>query len=138
MSNFQPAHLTRIIEETGEIPAVNQIELHPHLQQLGLRRAHAEHGIVTAAWSPLAQGEVLDDPTITALAEAHGRTPAQVVLRWHLQIGNVVFPKSVTPERIAENLDVFDFHLAERGLAQIAELDQGRRTGPDPDTFVRP
>jgi 2,5-diketo-D-gluconate reductase A len=138
VSNFQPAHLTRIIEETGEIPAVNQIELHPHLQQPGLRRAHEEHGIVTEAWSPLAQGEVLDDPVIAALAEAHGKTPAQVVLRWHLQIGNVVFPKSVTPERIAENLDVFDFHLAERELAQIAELDQGRRIGPDPDTFVRP
>jgi 2,5-diketo-D-gluconate reductase A len=138
VSNFQPAHLARIIEETGETPAVNQIELHPHLQQVGLRREHADRGIVTEAWSPLAQGEVLAEPVITALAEQHGRTPAQVVLRWHLQLGNVVFPKSVTPARIEENLDIFGFHLSEAEMDQIAELDQGRRIGPDPDTFVRP
>lgn len=138
VSNFQPAHLRRIIQQTGETPAVNQVELHPHFQQTGLRREHADLGIVTQACSPLAQGNVLEDPVIAALAEDHGKTPAQIVIRWHLQLGNVIFPKSVTPERIAENLDVFDFHLAERELALIAELDRGQRIGPDPDTFVRP
>jgi diketogulonate reductase-like aldo/keto reductase len=135
VSNFQPPHLARIIEETGEPPAVNQIELHPYLQQPGLRREHADRGIVTEAWSPLAQGEVLGDPVIAGIAEEHGRSPAQVVIRWHLQLGNVVFPKSATPERIEENVEVFDFHLSERELAAIADLDAGRRTGPDPDVF---
>ena len=97
VSNFQPAHLERIVEATGVTPAVNQVELHPHLQQPGLRREHADRGIVTEAWSPLAQGQVLDDPAITEIAERHGKTPGQVVIRWHLQIGNVVIPKSVTP-----------------------------------------
>ncbi len=138
VSNFQPAHLERIIEETGVTPAVNQIELHPRLQQHGLRREHADHGIVTEAWSPLAQGRVLDDPTIVEIAEAHDRTPAQVVIRWHLQLGNVVIPKSVTPQRIEENFAVFDFHLTETEMAAIEQLDAGERTGPDPDTFVRP
>jgi 2,5-diketo-D-gluconate reductase A len=138
VSNFQPAHLARIIDETGETPAVNQIELHPHFQQVGLRREHADRGIVTEAWSPLGQGSVLDDALITALADQHGRTPAQIVLRWHLQLGNVVFPKSTTPARIEENLDVFGFRLSENEMQQIAELDEGRRIGPDPDTFVRP
>ncbi|MEA2495426.1 MAG: 2,5-diketo-D-gluconate reductase, partial [Thermoleophilaceae bacterium] len=138
VSNFQPAHLARIIEETGETPAVNQVELHPYFQQVGLRREHADRGIVTEAWSPLAQGAVLDDPVITGLAGQHGKTPAQVVLRWHLQLGNVVFPKSVTPERIAENLDVFDFHLSAREMEEIEALDRGERIGPDPDVFVRP
>ena len=138
VSNFEPAHLQRIIAETGEVPAVNQVELHPYFQQVGLRREHDEHGIVTEAWSPLGRGTVLDDPAITALAERHGRTPAQVVIRWHLQVGNVVIPKSVTPARIEENADVFDFHLAEADLATIAELDRGGRIGPDPNTFVRP
>jgi 2,5-diketo-D-gluconate reductase A len=138
VSNFQPAHLARIIDETGVTPAVNQIELHPRLQQHGLRREHADRGIVTEAWSPLAQGLVLDDPTIVEIAEAHDRTPAQVVIRWHLQLGNVVIPKSVTPERIEENLSVFDFHLTEDEMAAIEQLDVGERTGPDPDTFVRP
>jgi 2,5-diketo-D-gluconate reductase A len=135
VSNFQPAHLARIIDETGVAPAVNQIELHPRLQQPGLRREHADRGIVTEAWSPLAQGQVLDDPVITGIAEAHERTPAQVVLRWHLQLGNVVIPKSVTPERIEENLAVFDFHLSEPEMAAIQALDVGERTGPDLDTF---
>jgi 2,5-diketo-D-gluconate reductase A len=135
VSNFQPAHLARIIDETGVTPAVNQIELHPRLQQPGLRREHADRGIVTEAWSPLAQGQVLDDPVITGIAEAHERTPAQVVLRWHLQLGNVVIPKSVTPERIEENLAVFDFHLSEPEMEAIQALDVGERTGPDPDTF---
>jgi 2,5-diketo-D-gluconate reductase A len=135
VSNFQPAHLARIIDETGVTPAVNQIELHPRLQQPGLRREHADRGIVTEAWSPLAKGQVLDDPVITGIAEAHERTPAQVVLRWHLQLGNVVIPKSVTPERIEENLAVFDFHLSEPEMEAIQALDVGERTGPDPDTF---
>jgi diketogulonate reductase-like aldo/keto reductase len=138
VSNFQPAHLERIIHETGVTPTVNQVELHPSFQQTGLRREHAELGIVTEAWSPLAQGEALADPAIKRIAESHGKTPAQVVLRWHLQIGNVVIPKSVTPARIIENFDVFDFSLSVAELAEIEALDVGDRTGPDPDTFVRP
>jgi 2,5-diketo-D-gluconate reductase A len=135
VSNFQPEHLRRIVEATGVTPAVNQIELHPYLQQPGLRREHADRGIVTEAWSPIAQGKVLEDPAITAIAEAHDRTPAQVVLRWHIQVGNVVFPKSVSPERLRENIDIFDFELGDAEMARIAELDRGERIGPDPDTF---
>ena len=138
VSNFQPAHLERIIAATGEIPAINQVELHPYLQQRGLRHEHEQLGIVTEAWSPLAQGLVLEDPAIVQAAEAHGRTPGQVVIRWHLQLGNVVIPKSVTPERIQQNIDVFDFQLSDAQMEAIEELDAGRRTGPDPDTFVRP
>jgi 2,5-diketo-D-gluconate reductase A len=138
VSNFQPAHLRRIIDETGVTPAINQVELHPRLQQPGLRREHAELGIVTEAWSPLAQGALLDDPVIRGLAEAHGRTPAQVVLRWHLQLGNVVIPKSVTPGRIEENFDLFGFELDAADMEAVAALDRGERIGPDPDTFVRP
>jgi diketogulonate reductase-like aldo/keto reductase len=138
VSNFQPAHLERVIAETGVTPAVNQVELHPRFQQAGLRREHADLGIVTEAWSPLAQGRVLDDPTITAIADEHDKTPGQVVLRWHLQLGNVVFPKSVTPERIEENFDVFDFHLTAAEMTSIEALDAGERIGPDPETFVRP
>jgi 2,5-diketo-D-gluconate reductase A len=135
VSNFQPAHLQRIIAETGVTPAVNQVELHPYLQQPGLRREHADLGIVTEAWSPLAQGAVLDDPAITAIAAAHDKTPGQVVLRWHIQLGNVVFPKSVTPERIRQNIDIFDFELSADEMAAIEALDRGERTGPDPDEF---
>jgi len=138
VSNFQPAHLERLIEETGVTPAVNQVELHPRFQQAGLRREHAQLGIVTEAWSPLAQGAVLDDPVVTGIAEEHGKTPGQVVLRWHIQLGNVVIPKSVTPERIEQNLDVFDFDLSDEEMAAIEALDAGGRIGPDPDTFVRP
>jgi len=138
VSNFQPAHLERVIRETGVTPAVNQIELHPLFQQTGLRREHEELGIVTEAWSPLAQGEVLDDPAITQIAEAHSKSAGQVVLRWHLQLGNVVIPKSVTPERIEQNFDVFDFTLSEDEMSAIEELDAGHRIGPDPDTFARP
>jgi 2,5-diketo-D-gluconate reductase A len=138
VSNFQPDHLERIIRETGVTPAINQVELHPRFQQTGLRHEHAELGIVTEAWSPLAQGQVLEDPTLTGIAEAHQKTPGQVVIRWHLQLGNVVIPKSVTPERIVENFDVFDFALTESEMTSIDELDAGERTGPDPDTFVRP
>jgi 2,5-diketo-D-gluconate reductase A len=135
VSNFQPDHLRAIIEETGVVPAVNQIELHPRLQQRELRRLHAEHGIVTEAWSPLARARVLGDPVITRLADKHGKTPAQVVLRWHLQLGNVVIPKSVTPQRIRANLDLFDFELDEDEMRSLEGLDAGERTGPDPDRF---
>jgi 2,5-diketo-D-gluconate reductase A len=138
VSNFQPAHLERIVAETGVVPALNQVELHPYFQQAGLRHEHDELEIVTEAWSPLGQGLELEDPTIVAIAEAHGKTPAQAIIRWHLQLGNVVIPKSVTPARIEENFDVFDFELSPEQLEAIRELDAGRRIGPDPDTFVRP
>ncbi|HEX4364679.1 MAG TPA: aldo/keto reductase [Solirubrobacteraceae bacterium] len=138
VSNFQPAHLERIIRETGVTPAVNQVELHPSFQQAGLRREHDELGIVTEAWSPLGRGRVLDDPEIVRIAEGHGKTAGQIVIRWHLQLGNVVFPKSVTPERIEENFGVFDFHLTPAEMDAIGALDAGQRIGPDPDTFVRP
>jgi diketogulonate reductase-like aldo/keto reductase len=138
VSNFQPAHLHRLIEETGVTPAVNQVELHPLFQQVGLRREHDDLGIVTESWSPLAQGEVLGDPALTEIAENKGKTPGQVVIRWHLQHGLVVIPKSVTPERIEQNIDVFDFHLSDEEMAAIDALDSGERIGPDPDTFVRP
>ncbi len=138
VSNFQRTHLERLIEETGVTPSVNQVELHPRLQQAGLRRTHADLGVITEAWSPLAQGEALDDPTITDIADAHDRTPGQVVVRWHIQLGNVVIPKSVTPERIEENFQVFDFDLSGDEMKAIEQLDQGERIGPDPDTFVSP
>jgi 2,5-diketo-D-gluconate reductase A len=137
VSNFQPAHLDRLAAETGTVPAVNQVELHPHLAQTALREYHAAHGIVTEAWSPLARGgDVLTDATVGRIAAAHGRTPAQVVLRWHLQLGNVVIPKSVTPSRIAENIAVFDFRLSDDEVAAISALDAGTRIGPDPDLFA--
>ncbi|MFH8755699.1 aldo/keto reductase [Streptomyces atroolivaceus] len=135
VSNFQPAHLRRLREESSLVPAVNQIELHPGLQQSELRAVHAESGIATEAWSPLAQGALLDDEVIVSLAGRHGKTPAQVVLRWHLQLGNVVIPKSVTPARIRQNIDVFDFELSDTDMDAIAGLDRGMRTGPDPDTL---
>jgi 2,5-diketo-D-gluconate reductase A len=138
VSNFQPAHLERLIAETGVTPAINQVELHPHFQQAGLRHEHEQLGIITEAWSPLGQGQALEDPVIVQIAEAHSKTPAQTVIRWHLQLGNVVIPKSVTPARIAENFDVFDFQLADAEMEAIKALDEGRRIGPDPDTFVRP
>jgi 2,5-diketo-D-gluconate reductase A len=138
VSNFQSSHLERIIEATGVIPAINQVELHPHFQQIGLRREHEEHRILTEAWSPLGQGLELDDQVIVQIAETHAKTPAQTIIRWHLQIGNVVIPKSVTPERIAENFNVFDFQLSAGELEAIGERDAGRRIGPDPDTFIRP
>jgi 2,5-diketo-D-gluconate reductase A len=138
VSNFQPAHLDRLVAETAVTPSINQVELHPWLQQADLRRKHEELGIVTEAWSPLARGHSLDHPLLGAIGRRHGRSPAQVVLRWHLQIGNVVIPKSVTPERIRENIDVFGFELDPDELAAIGDLDRGERIGPDPDTFVRP
>ncbi|MFC9757271.1 aldo/keto reductase [Streptomyces sp. NPDC056921] len=133
VSNFQPAHLQRLLDNSELVPAVNQIELHPGLQQSELRAFHARHGIATEAWSPLAQGAVLKDEAITTTAARHGKSPAQVVLRWHLQLGNVVIPKSVTPARIRENLDVFDFTLTDDEMATIATLDRDLRTGPHPD-----
>jgi 2,5-diketo-D-gluconate reductase A len=138
VSNFRIEDLERLETETDIRPTVNQIELHPRFQQVELREWHAEHGIATEAWSPLAQGELLDDQTLGEIAERHGKTPAQAVLRWHLQIGNVVIPKSVTPERIRENLEVFDFELSDEELATIAGLGAGGRIGPDPARFVSP
>ncbi|MFH9419691.1 aldo/keto reductase [Streptomyces sp. NPDC017529] len=136
VSNFQPAHLERLLGETSVVPAVDQIELHPQLQQSEARAFHARHNIATEAWSPLGQGkDLLKDATITGLAGKYERTPAQIVLRWHLQLGNVVIPKSVTPSRIKENIDVFGFELDDADMAAIAALDSGTRLGPDPDAF---
>jgi 2,5-diketo-D-gluconate reductase A len=135
VSNFLPEHIERIVDATGVTPALNQIELHPHLQQVELRKFDSGHGILTEAWSPLGQGDALEDETIVQIAEALDRTPAQVVLRWHIQLGNVVIPKSVTPERIEENFRVFDFELSDEQLHAIGELDSGHRTGPDPASF---
>ncbi|MFJ8923592.1 Aldo/keto reductase [Streptomyces sp. LamerLS-316] len=133
VSNFLPEHLERLLGETSVVPAVNQIELHPQLQQAEARAFHAEHGIVTEAWSPLGSGKgLLEVPTVLAVARKHGRSPAQVVLRWHLQTGHVVIPKSVTPSRIAENIDVFGFELDADDLAAFAALDEGKRIGSDP------
>ncbi|MFI5715440.1 aldo/keto reductase [Nocardia sp. NPDC051750] len=136
VSNFRIADLNRVIAETGETPSVNQIELHPLLGQRELREYHAEHAIATEAWSPLGQGALLGDPVITRIAGEVDRSPAQVVIRWHLQLGNVVIPKSVTPERIAQNFDVFGFELADEQMRAISALDSGTRTGADPDTFA--
>jgi 2,5-diketo-D-gluconate reductase A len=138
VSNFRIADLERLQQEAETMPTVNQIELHPLLQQAELRAWHAEHGIATEAWSPLAQGEVLEDETLMTVAAHHQKSVAQVILRWHLQLGNVVIPKSVTPERIRANLDLFDFELSEDDLAAIARLEAGHRTGPDPETFSAP
>jgi 2,5-diketo-D-gluconate reductase A len=135
VSNFLPQHLERIIDATGVVPALNQIELHPRLQQAELRQVHERHGILTEAWSPLGQGAVLDDPVIKEIASEHERTVAQVVLRWHIQLGNVVIPKSVTPERIEENFRIFDFELSDEEMEALSELDAGERTGPNPRTF---
>jgi 2,5-diketo-D-gluconate reductase A len=138
VSNFRIEDLERLEAETEVRPTVNQIELHPRLQQAELRAWQGEHGIVTEAWSPLAQGELLDNETIGAIAERHGKTPAQAILRWHLQLGNVVFPKSVTPERIRENIELFDFELSDAERGEFERLDRGERIGPDPGTFVSP
>ncbi|WP_277371696.1 aldo/keto reductase [Rhodococcus rhodochrous] len=135
VSNFQPAHLQRLLDGSSLVPTINQIELHPGLQQSELRAFHAEHGIATEAWSPLAQGAVLDDEAITSIAGRTGKSPAQVVLRWHLQLGNVVIPKSVTPSRIRENFEVFDFELTDEDMSTIAGADRDLRTGPHPDEF---
>ncbi|MEU4246556.1 aldo/keto reductase [Amycolatopsis sp. NPDC026612] len=136
VSNFQPAHLERLLDAADVPPAVNQVELHPYLQQRELREFDAKHGIATEAWSPLAKGgSLLGDPVVAELAVQHSCTPAQIVLRWHLQLGNVVIPKSVTPSRIEENFDLFGFTLTEEELESLTPLDRSERTGPDPDTF---
>ncbi|MCV7068236.1 aldo/keto reductase [Mycolicibacterium houstonense] len=135
VSNFEPEHLNVLIDSTGIVPAVNQIELHPLLPQHELREVHARLGIATEAWSPLGQGSLLTDPVITGIADGHGKTPAQVLIRWHIQLGNIVIPKSVNPERIVSNFDVFDFDLTEADMSAIASLETGTRLGPDPRTF---
>jgi 2,5-diketo-D-gluconate reductase A len=136
VSNFTVETLTRVLDSSDVVPAINQIELHPNFPQAEMRAFHAEHGIATEAWSPLGQGQgLLDDPVLAKIAASHGRSPAQVVLRWHIQLGNVVIPKSVTPSRIVENIDVFDFTLDDQDMSAIAALDNGTRIGPDPATF---
>jgi 2,5-diketo-D-gluconate reductase A len=117
------------------VPAVNQIELHPYLTQSALQAFNSDHGIATEAWSPLAKGKVVTDPPIGEIGEIHGRTPAQIVLRWHIQLGNIVFPKSLSMERMRENLDIFDFDLSDGDMARISSLNRDERTGPDPDVF---
>ncbi|MHA4818452.1 aldo/keto reductase [Streptomyces aculeolatus] len=134
VSNFQPAHLQRVLDEGSVVPVLNQVELHPDFAQADVRAFHAAHNIATEAWSPLGQGKgLLDDPVLRQLGEKHGRTPAQVALRWHLQLGNVVIPKSVTPSRIRENIDVFGFELDDADMAAVAGLDAGNRIGDNPD-----
>lgn len=133
VANFHAHHVERLIAETGEAPVVNQVELHPWLPQAELRAYDGAHSILTEAWSPLARGRVLDDPVLAGIAAKHGRTPAQIVLRWHVQLGNVVIPKASSPERIRENLDVFGFALDAKDLAAIGGLESGERTGRDPD-----
>jgi 2,5-diketo-D-gluconate reductase A len=137
VSNFQVEHLERLAAETGTVPAVNQIEVHPYFTNDAVRAYGQEHGIATEAWSPIAQGGVLEDSTITRIADDVGKTPAQVVLRWHIQRGDIVFPKSVTASRIQENFEIFDFELSSTDMEEISDLDQGEdgRTGPHPDSF---
>ena len=137
VSNFQVAHLERLAAETDTVPAVNQIELHPYLGNDEVHRYDSEHQIATEAWSPIAQGAVLEDAAITKIAERVQRTPAQVVLRWHIQLGYIVFPKSTTPSRIKENFALFDFELDSDDMETITSLDRGEqgRTGPNPDSF---
>lgn len=146
VSNFMPEHLTRLFDATSVIPAVNQIEVHPYFRQSALLEASAEHGILSQAWSPIggitfyrdgSHGSTLQDPTIGTIADTHGKTPAQVMLRWHLQQGRQVIPKSVTPSRIVENIDIFDFDLTADELAAIDALDTGVRGGPEPDVITR-
>ena len=137
VSNFQVPHLERLAAETDIVPAVNQIEVHPFLTNEAVRAYGRAHGIATEAWSPIAKGRVLDEPTVVRIAEQVGRTPAQVVLRWHIQHGDIVFPKSTSPARMRENLGLFDFTLDAADGAALAALDRGDagRTGPHPDTF---
>jgi 2,5-diketo-D-gluconate reductase A len=135
VSNFRVEDLERLGREAERQPTVNQIELHPRLQQAELRAWHADHAVATEAWSPLAQGELLEDGTVETVAAHHDRTAAQVILRWHLQLGNVVIPKSSNSERIRENFELFDFELSEDDMAALARLDSGERIGPDPGLF---
>jgi 2,5-diketo-D-gluconate reductase A len=135
VSNFQPAHLQRLFDETSIVPVINQIEVHPYLTQDDVRAFNTEHKIATEAWSPIAQGGVLNDPAITAIAERVGKSAAQVTLRWHIQRGDIVFPKSVTRSRVQENFELFDFVLADDEMAAITALNRNERTGPNPDEF---
>jgi 2,5-diketo-D-gluconate reductase A len=137
VSNFQPAHLERIISETGVVPVLDQVEVHPFFGNEEVRAACAKHNVAVEAWAPIARGKVNDDDTITGIADRLGRTPAQVALRWHIQRGDIVFPKTVTPERMQENFDIFDFELSDGDMSTITALDRGEegRGGPDPDTF---
>ncbi|MEJ7633300.1 aldo/keto reductase [Aeromicrobium sp.] len=135
VSNFQPTHLRRLIQESEIVPAVNQIEVHPYLTQEDVRAECTEHGIAIEAWSPIAQGLVLDNPAITGIAKEHDKTAAQVVLRWHIQRGDIIFPKSVTRERVEENFEIFDFELPDGDMGLITALNQDQRTGPNPDEF---
>jgi 2,5-diketo-D-gluconate reductase A len=135
VSNFTPQTLRRLADHAETLPSINQVELHPTFQQRELRELHDEMGIVTEAWSPLGKSRDLDDPVVRRIAERVGHTPAQVVLRWHLQSGIVAIPKSVTPSRIAENADVFEFQLGTDDMAELATIDRGHRIGPDPDAM---
>jgi len=135
VSNFRIEELERLRREADRQPSVNQVELHPYLQQARLRAWHSKHGVVTEAWSPIVRGAALTDGSVRAIAARHGRTPAQAILRWHIEIGNVVIPKSVTPARIRENFEVFDFELTDEDIAEMGALDRGERIGPDPATF---
>ncbi|MGZ4468476.1 MAG: aldo/keto reductase [Nocardioidaceae bacterium] len=135
VSNFNPHHLRRLHAETTVVPAVNQVEIHPYFGNEDVRAFDAEHGIATGAWSPIAQGKVLDDATLVRIAESHGKTPAQVTLRWHIQRGDIVFPKSVTRSRVEENFNIFDFELSGTDMTDITALNKDERIGPDPDTF---
>jgi 2,5-diketo-D-gluconate reductase A len=135
LSNFQISHLQRVLDETGTLPAVNQIECHPYLRQDEVRDFGLEHSIATEAWSPLAKGKVIGDPTVIRIAGEMQRTPAQVVLRWHMQRGDIVFPKTVNRDRMVENFDIFDFELNDNDMDLITSLNRDERTGPDPDTY---
>lgn len=135
VSNFQPSHLDRLIALGGTVPALNQVELHPAFQQPAVRGFNAAHGIATEAWAPLGRGRYSDDQTLAEISRAHNKTVAQVILRWHLQLGTLVIPKTTNPERLIENISVFDFELTDTEMAQIATLDAGARTGLNPDEF---
>ncbi len=137
VSNFQPAHLQRLFDETTVTPAVNQIEVHPYLTQEPVRAFNAEHGIATEAWSPIAKGNVLAEQSVLDIADRHGKSPAQVVLRWHLQLGNIVFPKASSPDHMRQNIEIFDFDLSDDDMAAVSDLNRDERTGPDPDVFDR-
>ncbi len=135
VSNFQPHHLQRLFDETDVVPSINQIEVHPYFAQNEVRAFNAQHGIVVEAWSPIAQGRVLSDETLMAIGEECGKSSAQVALRWHIQRGDVIFPKSSHPRRMAQNLDIFDFELTDEQMSRIDSLDRGQRIGPNPDEF---
>ena len=135
VSNFQPWHLEKLLAAGGTVPALNQVELHPGLQQVEVRKFNAEHGIATEAWSPLARGRFIEDPIIKKIAAKHKRTETQVIVRWHIELGNLVIPKTANAARLEENISVFDFKLDQEDLGQIATLDSGLRTGPNPDEF---